>query len=602
MPNSAVHANFAIPELALLVSAHLTRSDLARCILVSNDWSRLFEPILWTNLCLTQRYAHSYSDVDLTPAITAALKRNLSHIRSVTVYFHQATLLQELAYGLRPQSGDSAEDPSTLCTNLRRLEMKDIYYRSLHLFKPHLVTLLDHNHRLTHLFLPFEFIRERKVPAAISKLRSLQHLSIYSIDGCARSREMLPLLQACLPLPELTELLFMDMDVDWDENDKNMDMSDPETIIREASIARFSQNRKAARIKSLSLARNRSGTRNPLPLLLLKSNLLDLESCEIPWFPPDADFEEVEQVVREHCPNLNHVTCPSPEDDERNCQFICAFIRGCSRLQSFASDYFCDDDSKYYILEPQFIISEVVLHHYNTLEVIELTNCYRVYSRDQQAILSRCKRLKRFWVECNRDKGNAGISSTDISRSDWVCRELRELSLTLNRCPKEEDSFGDLEEEQEQEEEEEQKEEEQEKEEAEETEEEHDPNAQLVAIAVKNIYTQIGQLERLEVLALDIDRSCDTMAKEGDYAWDLTVSNGWLGEMAGLKNLKTLRLKADFWSMMGQAEVEFIHERWPLLSEISIPRNALQLLEHSHWQWLLNKRPELRVTVVPGYY
>ncbi|KAG0377397.1 hypothetical protein BGX24_006185 [Mortierella sp. AD032] len=566
MPNSAVHANFAIPELALLVSAHLTRSDLARCILVSNDWSRLFEPILWTNLCLTQRYANSYRDVDLTPAITAALKRNLSHIRSVTVYFHQVTLLQELAYGLRPQSGDSAKDPSTLCTNLKRLEMKDIYYKRLHLFEPHLVTLLDHNHRLTHL-----------------------------------SREVLPLLHACLPLPELTELLFMDMDVDWDEDDKNMDMSNPETIIREASIARFSQNRKAARIKSLSLPRKRYGVRNPLPLLLLKSNLLDLESCEIPWFPPDAEVEEVEQVVREHCPNLNHVTCPSLMDEEWNCQFICAFIRGCSRLQSFASDYFCDDDSKYSFPEPQFIISEVVSQHYNTLEVIELTDCFRVYSRDQQAILSRCKQLKRFWVECNRDKGNAGISSTDISRSDWVCRELRELSLTLNRCPKEEDPFGDLEEEQEQEEEEEQKEEEQEKEEAEETEEEHDPNAQLVAIAVKNIYTQIGRLERLEVLALDIDRSYDTMAKEGDYAWDLTVSNGWLGEMAGLKNLKTLRLKADFWSMMGQAEVEFIHERWPLLSEISIGRNASQLLEHSHWQWLLNKRPELRVTIVPGY-
>ncbi|KAG0375432.1 hypothetical protein BGX24_009123 [Mortierella sp. AD032] len=121
MPNSAVHANFAIPELALLVSARLTRSDIAGCIFVSNDWSRLFELILWTNFCLTQRYANSFRDIPLTPANAAALNRNLSYIRSVTVYFDQATLLQKLAYGPRPQSGDSAEDPSTLCTILRQL-------------------------------------------------------------------------------------------------------------------------------------------------------------------------------------------------------------------------------------------------------------------------------------------------------------------------------------------------------------------------------------------------------------------------------------------------------------------------------------------------
>ncbi|KAG0273997.1 hypothetical protein BGZ95_010201 [Linnemannia exigua] len=130
----------------------------------------------------------------------------------------------------------------------------------------------------------------------------------------------------------------------WDEGDKNMDMSDPETIIREDSIARFAQNRNAAKIKSLKLTRIRYGARNPLPLLLLKSNLLDLKSCEIPWFLPDADMEEVEQVVREHCPNLNHLTCPSLKDESSNCQAMCAFIRGSSGLQSFASDYFSDHE------------------------------------------------------------------------------------------------------------------------------------------------------------------------------------------------------------------------------------------------------------------
>ncbi|CAO3566661.1 unnamed protein product [Mortierella alpina] len=112
--------------------------------------------------------------------------------------------------------------------------------------------------------------------------------------------------------------------------------------------------------------------------------------------------------------------------------------------------------------------------------------------------------------------------------------------------------------------------------------------------AAKCVYTQIGRLEKLEVLALDIDRSDYTGARERDYAWDLTLSKGWLRELAGLKNLKSLSLQADFWSKMGQAEVEFIAEHWPLLREISLKRRASSWPTQAHWLWLLDRRPHLR--------
>ena len=115
----------------------------------------------------------------------------------------------------------------------------------------------------------------------------------------------------------------------------------------------------------------------------------------------------------------------------------------------------------------------------------------------------------------------------------------------------------------------------------------------LISIAAKSVYTQIGRLQKLEVLALSIDISQDTAAEEKDYAWDLTLSKGWLREMAGLKNLKTLKLHSAFWSKMGQAEVEFMHEHWPWLNEVTLWSQKPSLPLEPHWQWLLDKQSHL---------
>ena len=80
---------------------------------------------------------------------------------------------------------------------------------------------------------------------------------------------------------------------------------------------------------------------------------------------------------------------------------------------------------------------------------------------------------------------------------------------------------------------------------------------------------------------------------------DHELSGNLLGEMAGLKNLKSLRLAARFCKRMRQAEVEFIYEHWPLLREITIMGSkGLKLRTKKHWQWLFNKRPQLRFIVL----
>ncbi|KAF9964980.1 hypothetical protein BGZ70_005644 [Mortierella alpina] len=381
------------------------------------------------------------------------------------------------------------------------------------------------------------------------------------------------------------------MDLNWDEVDENKekDMPDVETIIKEASIARFSLNPTAAKIKSLRLPSNRFGARNPLPLLLLKSDLLDLETCGIPCFRKDADPKEIEQVVRERCPNLKHLICPCFRGErEQDGAAVCAFIRGCSGLKSFTAELFSDYDAEsfdptyfnddYSDLDPRHIIAEVRSHR-KTLEVLDLTDCVQVFSEDQQDILNVCHQLKRFWVTDSYGEGSmVGIESTDVSASYWACSELRELGLVLNLYPKREDKFDVL------------------KDGTEEDEDWDDYDLEeLVVKGTKQVYTQIGKMEKLEVLALDIDRSYENHMKISDFAGNLTICDGYLDELARLKKLKSLQLRADFWSAMGQAEVEFMYKNWPLLSKITFNCKVSELRALPHWQWLLSKRPQLRL-------
>ncbi|KAF9966170.1 hypothetical protein BGZ70_003086 [Mortierella alpina] len=543
MTENVAHSVFAIPELLLLVSAHLDLDDLTHCVKVCRDWKHQLEPILWTDFCLDRRLVESL-DNTLAPPLKAALVRNLPHIKTINVSVASGTLLQALAIG-STISTTTRSDPS--CSNLTRLEIDDA------------------------------------VPTAISKLVNLQHLSVHSIDECEDTDAMTLLLQACLRLPNLTEL-HIDMELTWSDEP---DISGLKAVIDEASRARFSHSTGGTKVKSLRLPSDQ-GDPSPLPFLLFQSNLLELESCEIPLFDPATDPVELEQMVQKSCSKLKRLTCPSLMDHEECAPAVCAFIRGCSGIEIFDSQNFYDYDTDGYI-DPAYVIETLVEHHSSSLKDFGLVDCYYALSGDQQAVLSQCKQLKRFWVkDAYTEFSSVGIQFTDIWRSDWVCMELTTLGLVLNRQPTDDDAFGELEDE----------EGDQEEEGAEEggsreSESEEDRKMRLISIAAKSVYTRIGRLQKLEVLALSIDISQDTAAEEKDYAWDLTLSKGWLGEMAGLKNLKTLMLHAAFWSKMGQAEVEFMHERWPLLSAIYFNGNASTVQAQPHWQWLRSQRPHL---------
>lgn len=229
MLESAVHTVFAIPELVLQLSAHLDLQVLARCTRVCKDWLRQFEYILWSNVLLKRHRCESLSD---TPAsqMKATLIRNLPLIRTMRIHFANVTLLQVLAEG-------SATDPCTWCNSLKLFEIEDVSCEHVHRASQHLTTILDLNYRLTNLELPFELVYNDVVMASISKLDNLKRLSISSAEDCDGDQAML-LLQACLPLPNQTQL-FIDLDVVWYDLDRGI--IDLKAVISRASRARFSK-------------------------------------------------------------------------------------------------------------------------------------------------------------------------------------------------------------------------------------------------------------------------------------------------------------------------------------------------------------------------
>ncbi|CAO3573126.1 unnamed protein product [Mortierella alpina] len=344
---------------------------------------------------------------------------------------------------------------------------------------------------------------------------------------------------------------------------KDTSLLDLETIIKKASVARFSQ-RTASKIKSLLLPTCHELSKDPLLFLLLKSDLLDLDYCMMPYFSQDTRPKDVEQTVREYCPGLNDLEYRQMHLERDDDHFMRAFIRGCSGLKRFSSDNFSDHVGNGFAAaeDPlggsRRIIKELLANHCKTLQELELTNCTQVLSCDQQAVLSGCKQLREYYVLAAGEDTSAGFELADATKGSWVCMELTVLAMTLNRHPIQ--RVGNL-------------------------------DSEQIAVHAKRFYAQVGRLEKLEMLLLGIDEGDYTAAKESDYAWDLTLSRGWLGEMTRMKSLEKLVLDGDFWSKMGQAEQHFYAQIGRLekleMLVLSIDRDQDTAAKESDYAWNL---------------
>ncbi|KAG0197314.1 hypothetical protein BGX28_009180 [Mortierella sp. GBA30] len=612
MVPTTIHSVVKIPELAALISQYFSPCQIAKCMRVCKAWLFYFRPYFWTNFQAGRTLPHN----------RALVQRNLHRIRTIEITHKTDKFLEFLAgsrkasISARPTRASTQEQRLSLCNNVRRIKTGHRQPWDNLRPAPYLLTLLHRNLSLTHLTLPAVTVGSDKAISreyleAISHLLKLRHLNIRADNvnqHCVDQHCVFSILRTALLLPELSAL-YCDFFVNYNSDASE---SDVEAMLSEVIAVRTSEGTLGNKLEVLKLPDASCGKTNTLLAPFLKSKLLDLTSFECPCATGGMTRDAREKIAKEHCPNLRRLMYQSGDDEEHS--FIMdALIAGSSGLQFLQAEGYSDE---LMFIHSKFVGTVSFLHS-ETIEEIELLDCYMVHNDDLRKIFSKCKRLRRFWLEPELE-GRVGIEFQDIIDNEWVCLGLRELSLSLNRnvyvrealqaMRKESssdrtdvgqsgDDVGSVD-----------------------SEDEgrrhlfYQNKRKAQTWAAKRVYAQIGRLVMLEVLSLGVHNTennyCEvpggwgmTDCKAEDvrrFEWDLTLSKGWLQELARLKNLRHLHMRIDFWSRMGQAEVEFMDREWPLLDEIRFGGISTgcypltSLLKEPHWQWLKKKRPSLR--------
>ncbi|CAO3566644.1 unnamed protein product [Mortierella alpina] len=579
-------------------------------------WSQQLHPYLWRHLSPGLALA--------VLAKTQLLEENRPLLRTADLRIKNYELVQVLAQGLPVPSGcvptsavstpHRKSQPSTeariaCCTLLRRIEIDTDHRHEIGgqgPSWPHLVTLLHHSHNLTHLHVsvmrayPSEQFFQQFLNA-IPTLRRLQHFTFKA--GLVERPKFLRMLRACLSLPRLSELYFH-FSVPLLQN-ASPDIPELEILLEEVIAARALGGSFGTKIKALKLPNLcQQQNSDALVLSLFKSDLLALETFELPTIFRDQVPAFYRPFVREHCPALKHLVLPVCSIANDDGEIACNFIRGIVELKSIRGVV-----PRIELNSPSMshVIRTTLEIHATTLETMEIDRGDIIHSGDQQAILASCVQLKRLWLEWQpSSKPEGGLQLQDILGGAWACLGLRELCLTLDRTinvqavlearrqealvstdrttdrtnaiswedPEMNENDG-----------------------VEQGNEDEDKQNHIaLAWAAKRAYSQIGRLVNLQVLAIGVVESNSPSNDTSHAVWDFTVSKGWLAQLSGLKNLRELHLRTDLWVRMGQAEVEFMDAHWPFLSSItfSSDRRLQGLVDEPHWRWLRERRPNLR--------
>jgi hypothetical protein len=552
-----------VPELLLHICDYLEPADIVRCMATCKTLARGFEPCLWQYFAVKNRFPSK-----------EAMLRHRHQMRTLTIRHmggYQEDYLDILAQDMVSFNGSdgsiAAEGNLTSepITNLRAITFA-VFPQNIALQETIVQTFVGLAHRchrtLRTLTLPATALMQEQPLMKNALENSLPNLTTLSIGkgGFVPWDKIAPFLVGCFRHPRLTSLqcVFYILDHFY-YNYQQFPPNRYGTLFQELEEAVKSKGTGASRIKDLRLPSSESGFNGDFLVPFLKVHGPHLERMGVPTIAPNFD-PELEAAIEEHCPKLRHLSIVAGNHGSLSGSTIEALTRGCKTagLQSF---YYCAPTT---IREDHYggMIETLVEHHAETLEVIELEQG-RISSEGQHLLLENCPNLKRMWVDPVISLSfSSYLIRVGNHTKDWACLGLKELRLTY--APDR-------------------------------------PQSQLRSrsynantISSSHLYQQIGRLVQLEYFAIGRDDS-----QRAVFESDLTVSGGSLAELAGLKRLRHLHITTNLWSKMGQVDVEFIHQSWPVLQTITVGCNVdgfLWLKSQSHWAWLCEKRPWLEFT------
>ncbi|KAK3823047.1 MAG: hypothetical protein J3Q66DRAFT_330740 [Benniella sp.] len=559
MQESAPHLVFAIPELVTLIAQYLSRRDISAWMMTCKALSRELEPCLW-----------SHMSIPWTEQEPIHLYRYLHHFRSLKAFLNiplDSIIVDFPSPTISNMSDAHVAPPSNV--GLPCLNKLSVYGYESNKLAPNLIWFLYHSPNLTEF--DFHGVTMLDPPSMqvlfISLAKLLPRLKRLSIKFTYIKRKTaFELLDMCFDHSQLIHLQcdFSCGGYKADPKDFNDYTSRLDALLKSLQDADKAKAEAGLptglSLKSLMLPNIWDGYPKDFLVPFLRSHVPNLERFRMPGiheFTGEPDIQVLAEAISVGCPRLRHLSHCWQYGGGANHEYaLIAAIHGCAKtggLKSYSQYGYCERG--YHKTGP--VISVLLMYHADTLEEIKFRNCRHLYSQSIQTIATTCKNLRTLIMH-QSDGWPVTLRLQDVSR-EWVCRDLTVLHLMLDR---------DV------------------------TVRWRQKIVDVVHQAAQGFFAQIGRLTKLEELSLD----CKT-GNDPSYLFckDLTLEDGWLAELSGLKKLWHLEMLSDYWSPMSQEEVEFMDTNWPNLEKISFGLDFFKVeeggLEKDHWKWLKNKRP-----------
>ncbi|KAF9349116.1 hypothetical protein BGX34_002043 [Mortierella sp. NVP85] len=559
--DNPTHRVLSVPELVVLIAGFLSPYDTSQWMQTCRTAYRQLESTFWSHLNLTA----SYTDPSALP-----LYRH--HFRTIQVDWHQtghlAALVEELPLIETRQTNEIE------LLNLKKLVLRSKAFVVKEAEMDAFIEILSYTRNLTVLDIPGDVLQHAgSATYFIEKIQedlpNLQRLvfSIADVEAPVAHH----LLKVCFHHPQLVDLqcdfminMFLYPIV------ANGGVFDP----RFAALLTFLQDedKKKAdigkptglRLKSLVLPLINGGYPRDFLFPFLRSHVPHLERLDIPLIHRHYNVQDLKDAILEGCPKLQHIVSNNFLGYEGGQSALFDVVRYCVPLglRSFRASF---HELGFQDVRGRDLVKTLLEYHATTLEQFELFDHGGVTSVQMNSVLVKCRKLREFRIDTFersiRNPRRAVITYQDAASSVWICHDIKVLYLRL-------DPIVTV------------------------------PVADTIQDTVdqegKETYAQIGRLVKLEELGLGCTVSGSAMK-------DLTLENGWLAELAELKELRHFCMLTNLWASMGQAEIEFMEANWPKLERISIgmEEDSSEVEEFSkpHWQWLKERRPYIVLTI-----
>ncbi|GJJ74950.1 hypothetical protein EMPS_07308 [Entomortierella parvispora] len=595
--DNAIARFFAIPELIHLLGQSLPIRELAQLVRTNRANFETFTPFLWRSIpqqkaCamslspslskrvhLIQCVDLSYNDLNTMSALNIAMEFS-KELRSCRQAAQYGTKIDHTGSGLRSLHFVVDKSDSTPSRLPPIAWSKNIYEQ--------LIMLLQQTSFLTCLSVPADILEYEPrhlnafMNALTFSLPGLQRLTI------SRKRKIFISLQSSLVVVGRC-LELMNLDTLLCEFEPNQNETYP--IGSEVWRTLFAQcldqlqgrlpHQRSNKLRKLRLP----CTIWPLDFLVpfFKDCVHDLETLFVPYFDVPVDWvqqtgNDLREAIQSSCPNIKSVTvCRYTQPYQRDGYITLAvktILESCASkgdagdavvetgLQSFdATDSVLDWTQIESALEP----------HFQTLRVLS-SKVGGQHLAGLGLLVQRSEKLRI--LNMNWSYKTPGGYPLDKWPSEWVCRGLRVLCVQMK-----DPAYG------------------------------IDPTASEEAKQqnweqVNRFYLAIGQLEALEDLTLGYGASSFTsFMRLPDLLLTFQNTEGCLWYLTRWKKLRRLRLMNDFWSRMGEAEIDFISEHWPQLVDLTFRTDDIdwmrKFLNTMHcWRMLKRQLPNLAFSFI----